>query len=409
MSPRPSVRPTPADPAVNDLAGSDGPGRGYRAVLRADGALAPVVATALTAVPIGVLGLALLLLVQTATGSPAAAGTAAAALGLGVAVGMLVQGRLIDAHGPRRVLPVVGLVQVLALVGLVLAARDGSAVPLIAATAFTAGAAEPQVVGSARAVWSRTVAPGLRSTGVALTSLVFDACVALGPLLLAALLLVRGPQVAVLACAAAFGAGTLVFARSRAGRAWRPAPPSAPRVAVPWGVLAPLAGSTAVQGLLLGALQIAGVLTVAASDHPAAAFALAALPLGSLVGTAVAGLRPPARATRRVRVLLLLVAPALAIGLLGGPASAVAALFAAGTLLGPVAVGCHGAISRVVPPAAQVRAFTVVTGCGIVAMSTGTAAAGLVASAGFPVFAVTAAAAVAGALLVAVLARRSAV
>jgi hypothetical protein len=108
-----------------------------------------------------------------------------------------------------------------------------------------------------------------------------------------------------------------------------------------------------------------------------------------------------------VRVLLLLVAPALAVGLLGGPAPAVVALFAAGALLGPVAVGCHGAVSRVVPPAAQVRAFTVVTGCGIVAMSTGTAAAGLVASAGAGVFGVAAAAAVVGALLVTVLARRS--
>lgn len=382
------------------------PARGYRAVLAADGAVAPVVATALTALPIGVLGLALILLVQRGTGSSPAAGLAAAAMGLGVAVGMVLQGRLIDRHGPRRVLPVVGSVQVLALTGVVLASRDATAVPLIAVTAFLAGAAEPQVVGSARAVWARTVSPELRTTGVALTSLVFDACVALGPVLLAAVLLVSGPRVVVIGCAAVFFAGTLVFAASRAGRAWQVPEVSAPRVSAPWRLLAPLAGSVSVQGFLVGSLQIAGVVTVAGSAHPAASFALAALPLGSLLGTAVAGLRPPARATRRVTVLLAVAVPVLLLGVPGTFAGAVAALFLAGALLGPVAISAHGAVSRTVEPAAQVGAFTLVTGCGIVGMSAGSAVAGVVDGAGVPVFAVAAGVALVGAAAIRISARR---
>src|SRR5688500_7946700 len=74
----------------------------YRAALTTPGMRGPVVASLLARLPIAMVGLSLLLYVQRETGSFAAAGLVSASSLVGVAVGSIVQGRLMDRHGPTR-------------------------------------------------------------------------------------------------------------------------------------------------------------------------------------------------------------------------------------------------------------------------------------------------------------------
>ena len=78
----------------------------YAALLRLPEARAPLIASALGALPIGMFGLAILLLARDTTGSFASAGRVVAAFGLANALGAVAQGRLMDRLGQTRVLRV---------------------------------------------------------------------------------------------------------------------------------------------------------------------------------------------------------------------------------------------------------------------------------------------------------------
>ena len=93
----------------------------YRSVLTLPGAPAPVAASILGSLPIGMFALAILLLGERETGSFAQAGRIAGAFGLANAIGAVMQGRLMDRLGQTRVLrpaATVHLVAVASLVGL---------------------------------------------------------------------------------------------------------------------------------------------------------------------------------------------------------------------------------------------------------------------------------------------------
>jgi MFS family permease len=96
--------------------------RRYRSLLSLPGARAPVIASAVGSMPIGMFGLAILLLAQDVTGSFAVAGRVVGAFGLGNAVGAVGQGRLMDRLGQTHVLRLAAVGHALACSGLVLAA-----------------------------------------------------------------------------------------------------------------------------------------------------------------------------------------------------------------------------------------------------------------------------------------------
>jgi MFS family permease len=124
----------------------------FLSVLRQPGVRRPAAGAVIASLPIGMLGLALLLLVQRSQGRFAPAGLAVGLLGAGTAVGMMVQGRLIDRHGQTPVLLTAAAVQLLGMSGLVLAGRWGASA-VVQVCSFLTGACEPQVNASLRALW----------------------------------------------------------------------------------------------------------------------------------------------------------------------------------------------------------------------------------------------------------------
>jgi predicted MFS family arabinose efflux permease len=335
----------------------------------------------LGSLPIGALGLAVLLLVRETSGGFGAGGLVVGLLGLGTAVGMAAQGRLIDLFGQPRVLVAVVIVQSSALVGLVLAAHAELPVVVLGLLALLAGAAEPQVGASLRALWADLVSEAQRPVATALSSLLFEGSVLLGPLLLVALLAVTGPGAALLICAACFAVGTLCIASSPPARAWR----SAARRRNLMGALISSGIRTttivaAAQGLLTGLVQVPAAAAAARAGLPDAGGVLyAALSAGSLVGTAVYGARRwTGSVARRLAVLLLAVT---AVVVLCAPAPTLLALGVAllfvGVALGPVAVTYFALVDQLAPEGAVVEAFTITTGAALAAQAAGTATAGL--------------------------------
>lgn len=356
--------------------------RTYLDVVRRPGAGRPVAGALIASLPIGMLGLAVLLLVQQARSSYAEAGLVLGLLGAGTAVGMLVQGRLIDRWGQARVLLPAAAVQSFALVGLVVLVDVDDRLWPLGLLAAVAGAAEPQVGASLRALWAALVPTNSRHTATALSSILFELPVLLGPLVLAALLLVTTPTVAVLASGACFTVGSWVLSRSEVSRSWRAGPR---RRGTMLGALASPAVRTAcaiagAHGLLVGLLQVpAAAFAVEQGAAGQAGLLYSAMSAGSLAGIAVYGVRRMGLRPDRWLVTLLL---ALTIAVSAGAAAPSlpimgVTMFFAGVCLGPIAVTCFGLVDRFAIPGTVVDAFATITALSVASFAGGTACAGL--------------------------------
>jgi len=198
--------------------------RPYVQAARTPGALLPLVASFIGGgLPIGMLTLAVLLLIRLQSGSFLGAGLMAAALSIGNAVGVAVQGVLIDRRGQTVVLIPASLICLSSLVGLVFAVGYGAPPALTAGLAVAGGAAIPATPSSMRALWPALVPDSqLRPTAYALSAVSFTAATVLGPVLVSGLLVLGGPRVAVLAAAGLAGGGGLLFAATPASRHWVP-------------------------------------------------------------------------------------------------------------------------------------------------------------------------------------------
>ncbi|MHA6626124.1 MFS transporter [Pseudonocardia sichuanensis] len=359
--------------------------RAYVRVLRTPGVAVPALGAAVASVPIGMLGLSLLLLVQQRSGSFAAAGAVVAVLGIGTVVGMLVQGRLLDRIGPRRVLAVSSALRAVASVAFVAVAGTGAPLPVPAALAFAIGAGEPQVNGALRAMWPSLVRRELLPAANAVSSVVFELPVVAGPLLLALVIAVLPVEVAVLGAAGFAVAGAWMFARSGAARRWRPRPPLRERGRAA-GLLGPLVipgvrvivVAMSVPGTALGVLQVTSAAAVDAAGAPAQAGLLfALLTAGSLLGTVLYGSRARAVGGRRLLPALLAAEAAALVAAAVAPGVAFLAVvvFGFGMCGGPIAVRCFIDLQRCASEA-PAAAVTLVIAAGLAATSLGTAAAG---------------------------------
>lgn len=353
----------------------------YGAVLRSPGVLSPAVGTVLASLPIGMLGLAILLLVQGTTSSFATAGVVVAVFGVGTGLGIVTQGRLIDRFGPRPVLLISACAQSTALVTIALAAGVTAPPWLIAGLAFVAGLAEPQAGSALRSMWPSLVHPDQRPAASALSSILFELPVVLGPLLLAVLIRVSAVPVVILTAAALSVAGALLVALSHAARNWRVVPD---RQVSFLGPLAEpqvrlIASVMAGQGAAVGLLQVSCAAVFADRSWPGDAGLLyALLSFGSLVGTTLYGIwaRPVAHWAQ-----LPILACLLAVMLLGAafsPGVVVLAVWVAGAglLVGPISVRCFTDVERHTPDGTLAAASTTLIATGLAATSAGTALAG---------------------------------
>jgi len=349
--------------------------RRYRALLALPGARAPVVASAVGSMPIGMFTLAILLLVRETTGSFADAGRVAGAFALANALGAVVQGRLMDRLGQPLVLRSAAAGHVIACTALVVAAGEGAPVWALALWAVAGGACLPQLPAAMRSVWSVLVPDAeRRETAYALVAIVFEVAVVGAPALAAGISAAVSPGAAVLTATALGSGGALAFSVTGASRRWAGGTHAA-------GWAGPLAAAgmrtvcvaLAAFGAAVGIVQVAvPAFTAARGSAEAGGLLLAALSAGSLAGGVIYGARSwPGRPALRLAALLLGLAGGYTLLAAAGSASVIAVvLLATGLLLAPATIVASALLDAVAPAGTVTEAFTVMV-MGIVA---GTAA-----------------------------------
>lgn len=260
----------------------------YATVLRGTGAAAPLAASVIGRLPLGMTGLAILLLVRESSGSYAAAGLVSAAYAVGFAAISPARARNADRRGPIPILLLMGVLHPLALGALVLLTDRGIGAGLLALSAVLAGATVPPLSAVVRAMWHGLVPASALTTAYAMESVVVELCFVGGPLLVAGLTAWSGPSAAVLAAAVLTLVGTVCFVVTPALRAVTPA------LETPQHLLGPLVAAP-VRGLLVGVCAVGagfGAIEVAlpafveeAGRRPGLAGVLLAVwSVGSIVG-----------------------------------------------------------------------------------------------------------------------------
>jgi MFS family permease len=357
--------------------------RRYRALVGLPEARWPLVFSVAGSMPIGMYGLAILLLVRESNGSFAVAGRVVGAFGLANALGAVVQGRLMDRLGQSRVLRRSAAAHVAMLVALVVAAGRGAPAWALALCALGAGGFLPQVPAAMRSVWSALVEDDdQRQTAYALVTIVFEVSVVTAPVLVAAIVALASPSVAVLVAAAIAGAGGAGFASTAASRRWR-------GTAHHVGPLGPMhaAGVRTLFAVLLGFGTAVGVLQVALPAYAAGrgsaaagGFYLAAISAGSLCGGLVYGSRrwPGALEQRLAPMLLGIAGGCLLVSVATAPVAVVAATLAVGLMLAPTTTVCSALLDTAAPPGTVTEAFAVLVMGIVVGTAIGNAIGGAI-------------------------------
>ena len=259
----------------------------YASVVRVPGC-ARVYATALLArLPQGMSSLAILLLVRESTHSYPAAGAAVGGYALACAAAVPVQGRLVDRFGRGPVLFPVAVLQALALVLLVIASRGRADAAALVALATAAGAMQPAIAPSVRALLGEMVTdPTTRETAYALESVVQELIWITGPMIVAVVITLLAPAGAVLVSAGVCVAGTTLFITSPRVRE-SAAPRAVRRVqsAVRSRELRAMLGPVAMMGAAIGLIDVGiPALALHAGSRASTGVLLALWSVGSLCG-----------------------------------------------------------------------------------------------------------------------------
>ena len=335
----------------------------YATVLRGRGTAAPLTASIVGRLSLGMTGLALLLLVRDTTGSYASAGLVSAAYALAYGVFGPSRARAADRRGPVRALLLTAAVHPGAVLALVLLAVEAAPTWTLVLPAVLGGATVPPHGPVMRALWGSLLEGPARATAYSLESVVVELCFVLGPLLVTVLATTVAPAAAVLTAAGLAVAGALWQAATPAVRGVLPHPDAG------GGRVGPLA-SPAVRALLLtvagigvgfGALEVAlPAFAEEQGSRPAAAGVLLAVwSAGSIVGGLVYGglhLATPHRRQLPVLVAALAVGTALPL-LAGGPVAMGVALFAYGLAIAPFSACNSVLLGEAAPPGTTTEAF----------------------------------------------------
>jgi MFS family permease len=356
----------------------------YRSVLSVPGATR-LFATALVArMPQGMAPLAVLLLVRGATHSYAAAGVAVGASALATAGCAPLLGRQVDHRGRGRVLLPLAAGQAVMYGLLVVAARTGAGAAALIGLAALSGALLPPVAPVVRALLREVIDDvDVRETAYALEAVIQEVLWITGPLVVALIITLSSPDVAVALLGAVCLCGTLLFLRSPLLRS--EAEPEADRPARVSALASPelraLLGPVALTGTGLGAIEVGlPSLALHAGSRPASGLLLAMWSLGSMAG----GLWYGARAwrsplARRYRVLLTLAvfctAPLIAARSI--TAGVVCSLLA-GLTIAPVFSCQYALVGRAVSAGSETEAFTWISAALIGGLAAGSALGGAV-------------------------------
>ena len=246
-----------------------------------------------------------------------------------------------------------------------------------------AGLCVPQVPAAMRSVWGRLVdSLEQRQTAYALVTIVFEACMVTAPALVAGVVSLSNPSIAVLAAAALAAVGGWGFASTGASRRWRGG-----RHEVGWlgPLVAPGMRSLFVVHLAFGA--VIGVLQVALPAFGAergsaesGGLLLVALSSGALLGGIVYGAGSwPGTLLRRFVVLLIVFGAACSVLAVPDSSLPLAVLLVpVGMLIAPVAIIGSTMLDTVAPTGTATEAFTLLVMAMVVGNAVGNALAGAV-------------------------------
>ena len=337
----------------------------------------------LTRMPVGMVGFAMLMFLRDALGNFALAGSAVGINFISMAAAAPVIGRLVDRHGPRTVLLVTGVIQPLALVGILLAAREGLGYAAVAACAVMAGAFASPITTLTRTAWRhRFDSEDDRRTAFALDSVMIEINFTLGPAIVATILATQGATAAfafaiaivVIAFCIFLGSPTLrYFKRGDAIARSLLGPLAEPRLLL---LFAATFGNAMCYGLLeVGYPAYATVLGLPAL---AGAF-LAVNSLGSATGGGLfGGLHFKAPVERQFACVMALMAlPVLLHAFVGTSIAFGVVAFVAGALIAP-SIACQSVlVSRLAPSHYATEAFTWASTFIVSGLGTGMALGGL--------------------------------
>lgn len=355
----------------------------YRRALSHPGALAFSAAGLVARFPIAMVGLGIVLLVEHSTGSYGTAGAVSAVYVVAGAGAALAQGRLVDAYGQTRVLPVAVTFNALFLVALMVSVQEGWPLAATYVCAALTGLFMPQVGASVRTRWSHNVGDSQDlQTAFALESVLDEVAFIFGPVVVTALATAVHPM-AGLGLALLLGTvGTWAFAAQRAT-----APPygqhrsSGVRDPMPWRLLLPVVGVCAALGVLFGSMEVTTVAFTDELGRPSmAGVMLAVWSFGSLVAGIVTGV-VAWRAGPATRIRWGAAAMALAMAPLAFVDSLLvmgAVLLVGGLAIAPTLIATISAVEQGVPRSRLTEGMALVS-TGIVAgVAPGGALAGLV-------------------------------
>jgi MFS family permease len=314
--------------------------------------------------PIGMVGFSMLMFLREALGNYALAGLAVGINFVSMAISAPIQGRIIDRHGPERLLRVTAVVTTLCLCGVAAAALMKLPFATIALLAAIAGIFASPITTLTRTIWRHLFdEEDDRRTAFALDAVTIELNFTLGPAMVAFMLALFGATAAFALTICVVAASTVIFITSGALKLFKRVAPTErhllgpltePRLVV---VFIAMLGITTGFGILevgypafatfMGMGALAGVL-------------LAINSLGSATGGAIyGGLHFKTPIERQFAVCMLLMA--IPFGLHAAwldPFFFGVLAFLSGALIAPTLTGHAVLVSRLAPPKYATEAFT---------------------------------------------------
>lgn len=359
--------------------------RAYSSVLLTPQVRPKLIAVFLSAAPLGMLSLTIVLSLHEWTGSLRTAGLVSGVFGLANALGLSIQGPLIDRLGARPVVMAAGSLCAASLIGFGAVGVLSGALWFIATLVAIAGVSVPAITAAVRS-WLPTVlaAKAHRAASYALLSALFQGAVTVGPLLVSVALVLYGPALGVAVAALLVFAATVVFAFTSDHQAKKPTAESSfpPRSRVsPFPGLLTLLIAAVLMGLAVGVTGVAvpGILT-STGLAAIAGVAFGALALGEVLSAILFGSRSwPGRRSIQLPVTQAFVA-LTAVLIFWASQQAwlmVIAMFCAGVMRAPVSVLMSALLDEVVSQAALGRSYSLLVAVGLMSGAAGNALAGL--------------------------------
>ena len=367
-----------------------GPGLGvYGRLLLSPRSGALIVAAFIARLPSVMTSIGLLLVVSELRGSYAEAGLVTAVFALGSAVAAPWLGRLLDRHGPRRVIPLSALTAGISLTALAVVVSSAPSLALVG-LAGVAGAAQPPI-GPALRVGVRALFSdqARRQAGYAMDSVSVEGVYVVGPLCLS-LALGLGQREVLLVAAAVLVAGSVAFsaAMPQTGRPPGPVASSPERtLTLLRGRAGRVIGVSAAVAITFGVMDtsMAGAAGLVLGDQRHVGLLFAVTAGGSVIGGLVFGSRT-SRRTQVVLLRLLLVGFAATLSVValltavdGVPLWVLLpGLFSCGLTIAPVMITVANLVDLSVPPG-RVSEGQSLNGSAVMGgMAVGTALTGLV-------------------------------